>query len=206
MNQTLAGATPVTRPNQANVSPVKEIFITKNMIKTLHFKDNIYEFTFIDHVRDISRGIVFNDKKEVAILKLKINDDFGLRDCYELPGGGVDSGETFIEAYSREMMEEVGYTVKDVKPLIDVFDFYNLIHRENHNHYFVSKVDTFVGQHLTKYEKDLINNVVWVSLDTAIELFTNNMFGGVGKLVQQRELPVLLELKERMMHDEHFID
>lgn len=42
---------------------------------------------------------------------------------YELPGGGVDEGETFTSAAIRETHEETGLTVQEIMGTIDGFDY-----------------------------------------------------------------------------------
>lgn len=54
-------------------------------------------------------GIIFDKDKKVLLAKRK---DYPL---WNLPGGGVDTGETPEEALDREIMEEIGARVKNKK-------------------------------------------------------------------------------------------
>jgi len=36
---------------------------------------------------------------------------------WDLPGGGVDDGETLVEAYTREIQEETGMTIDNAEPV-----------------------------------------------------------------------------------------
>ena len=160
-------------------------------------QDTEFEFKETTHTREIARGVIFNDKKEVAILKVyNESEKFGTRDCYELPGGGVEPGESLEEAFKREMLEETGYEVNDAEEIGDVIDYYNAIGRENHNHYFLGHATTFKGTSLLDYETKVIQKIMFVPIDEAIRLFTYEMFGPVGKLISQREKPVLELAKE----------
>ena len=66
----------------------------------LHLNDDQYPNNGITHIRKVSRGILFNDKNEICILKIYGEDIFGLRDYYETPGGGVDDNESFVKVIS----------------------------------------------------------------------------------------------------------
>lgn len=52
------------------------------------------------------RGIIIDDGKIVLIERVK-----GDRTHYIFPGGGVEKGETILQALHREMKEELGVTV-----------------------------------------------------------------------------------------------
>lgn len=161
-------------------------------------RDDQYPFTYTDHVRLIARGVVYNDKKEIALIKLHGQDKFGNRNYYELPGGGVKDTETNEEAFVREIIEEVGWKVKIIAELGEVDDFYNLIHRENHNFYFLGSCLSYVGTKLEDYEKAIMEKVIWVSIDEAIAIFKNMNNQGCATLVKRRELPILILAKQKM--------
>lgn len=166
------------------------------MKQILSLKDEQYPYTFIDHVRYVSRGVLLNDKNEIALMKVDGDDMFGHRDYYETPGGGKKDNETISEACIREIQEETGYKSIILKELGLVVDYYNLIHRKNRNYYFLCKTSEFVGKNLDDYEKTMIENVVWVNIDKAIELYENMGGSGVAILVKNRELPILKKVKK----------
>ena len=166
------------------------------LIKSL--RDEQYPFDYIDHTRYVSRGVLINEKNEVAIIKVSGDDIFGHRDYYETPGGGKKVNETIRQACLRELEEETGYEVEIIKELGMVNDYYNLIHRNNKNYFYLCKTKRFVGKHLENYEKTVIQEVVWVSIDKAIELYENMGGSGVAILVKNRELPILKKVKKMM--------
>ena len=174
------------------------------MKNVFHFKDNIYPFTYIDHKRTIVRGVLINEKNEVALLKVESTDIFGHRDCFELPGGGKKKGEGFHQGVLREIEEETGFKGKIVKFLAKVDDFYNLIHRNNQNYYYLVRATEYVGTHQEEYEKHVIQELIFVDIDKAINLMNNVKDDGVCLLVKQRELPILKLAKEYI--DEHSIN
>lgn len=57
------------------------------------------------------RAIVVRNKSEILLVK------HTYRDGWHTPGGGIESGETPLEAISRELFEEVGITIK-AKPML----------------------------------------------------------------------------------------
>ncbi len=176
------------------------IFYMKNVF---HFQDNYYPFTFINHKRITVRAVLINEKNEVLLHHLVTDDDFGHRDCYELPGGGKKKHESFHQGVLREVKEETEYEGRVVTFLGKVIDYYNLIHRENHNYYYLVKITKNVGKNLEEYEKEIIKESLFVDIDTAINLMNNVDDDGVGHLVKQREIPILKLAKEYL--NEHSI-
>lgn len=168
------------------------------------FKDQYYPFTYTDHKRIVVRAVLLNDKNEVALLHVISDDIFGHRDCFELPGGGKKRNEGFHQGVLREIVEETGFKGKIIKFLAKVDDFYNLIHRNNQNYYYLVRISEYVGEHKEEYEKHVIQELVFVDIDTAIRLMDNVKDDGVGLLVKQRELPILKLAKEYI--DEHPIN
>ena len=165
-------------------------------MRTFHFKDQYYPFTYTDHMRVVVRAVLLNEKNEVALLHVVSDDKFGHRDCYELPGGGKKKDEGFHQGVLREVQEETGFSAKMVKFLAKVDDFYNLIHRNNHNYYYLVKAEKFVGTHKEPYENRVIERMIFVPIDEAIRLMVSVDDDGVGHLIKQRELPILKLAKE----------
>ena len=162
----------------------------------LKLKDEEYPFDYVDHTRKTARGILMNEKGEIAFNKLSGYDIFGDRHYYETPGGGVDDGETEEAALHREIKEETGYECEIIKPIGIVDDYYNLIHRHNLNYYFLCKTSLFVGKKLEDYETTVIEKVVWMDIDTAIKEFEKMDNSPIARLVRNRELPILKKVKE----------
>ena len=162
----------------------------------LKFKDDQYMFKGVTHTREIARAILIDENKNVCLEKLFDDDGFGPRDYYETPGGGIKQGENHEEALHREIEEEVGYKCEVVAHIADVHDYYNLIDRKNYNYFYLVKRLEKVEQHLEPAEQIRIQKIIWVPIDEAIRLYEEMQNVLVGKIVKQRELPILKLAKE----------
>ena len=67
--------------------------------------------------RTIVVGIVENRLGEILLCKMK-SDRGVFPGQWGLPGGGIEPGERMTEALQREIMEECGIVVKDIKPVV----------------------------------------------------------------------------------------
>lgn len=63
---------------------------------------------------------VFRDRKLLVVRR--VPDDFH-GGMYELPGGGVESGETFAECVERELFEETGLRVRRITDFLGGIDY-----------------------------------------------------------------------------------
>lgn len=162
-----------------------------NFKKTIYLKDIYFPFTYINHTREIVRCILVNDKNEIALHNVVRNDDFGNASYYETPGGGVKNEENLIDALKREMLEEVGASIKDIKPLMIVDDYYNLIHRHNINYFYIAKVEKYYSVNLQKGGDELIAKTIWVDINKALDLYKSCVDLPITKIVKNREIPIL---------------
>lgn len=161
------------------------------MALKLSLKDDQYPFQGVDHTREVIRAIFLDEDNNVCLEYLKDDDGFGPRDYYETPGGGAKPNETHEETLFRELKEEVGYESEVISFLGEVDDYYNLIKRKNHNFYYLVRRTKKVEQHLEEDEQIRINKIIWVPIDEAIRLYEGMQNVLVGRLVKQRELPIL---------------
>lgn len=173
----------------------KRWYITMKVINKL--LDNEYRFDGINETRIVVRGIVLNDNNQICLLKIiRKDDDFGEGNYYETPGGGKEMNETLEEGVIREIEEEIGYKSSIIQEIGIVEDYYNVIKRKNINHYYLMKVTQKTETHFVSYGDFFIKDVVWVSIDEAIELYNKMDKFRIERLVKNRELPILHIVKE----------
>lgn len=120
-------------------------------------------------VRYGARGIVQRKDGMIAIFnKLNKNE-------YKLPGGGIDIGESPEQAFLREVLEETGCIVNEMK-LIGIAE--ELKSKQNFkqiSYVFISNVKEQTGKlSLTKKEQDEGGQIIWISPKEALERIENS--------------------------------
>ncbi len=162
----------------------------------LQLKDTEWLLEYIDHDRKIVRAIVFDDQENYYFVRAKRDDDFGKATLIETSGGGVEAGEDLETALKRELKEELGAEVEIMHKIGIVSDYYNLIHRHNINNYYLCKVTSFGEKHLTKDEiEDFHLSTLRLSYRDAEKEYQKCAETKIGKLIADRELPVLRRAK-----------
>ncbi len=159
---------------------------------SLSLRDDEWEFSYIDHDRQIVRAIVIDDDNNFYFLRLIRNDIFGNAQLIESAGGGVEDDENLEEAIIRELREELGVEVDIITKLGVVSDYYNLIHRHNINHYFLCKIKSFGECNMTDAEiNDFHLSTLKLSYEEAISEYERAREFKLGRLIASRELPIL---------------
>jgi 8-oxo-dGTP diphosphatase len=74
-----------------------------------------------DGITHISTGVAIIKDGKVLLARRAAAEFLG--GSYELPGGGIDEGETITEGAMREVKEETGLTVSKVVAMFDGFDY-----------------------------------------------------------------------------------
>ena len=163
----------------------------------LELTDNEWHYEYTDHDRHIVRAIVFDDEGYFYFVRAERDDDFGKARIIETSGGGVESGEDFCEAIKRELREELGADVDIVCKIGVVSDYYNLIHRHNINNFYLCKTKSFGDTNLTKDEIEHFHlSTLKLTYEEALCEYENNRSSKLGRIITNRELPILLRAKE----------
>lgn len=162
----------------------------------IHLNDEEWPFEYVDHRREIVRAIVFDDFGYFYFVRAERNDDFGEATIIETAGGGVETGEELMSAVKRELKEELGVDVEILCKLGVVEDYYNLIHRNNVNNYYLCKVVSLGDRNLTEDEIKCFHlSTLKLTYEEAELEYQKRTSTKLGRLIANREVPVLRHAK-----------
>ena len=129
-------------------------------------------------------AIIIN-KNDDKIGIVKVITDEGVENFYL--GGGIEEGETKLEALKREMIEEAGYTIKNIKELEEVGSY---IFAEDHGYIeviasvYIAEFDKKVAEPI---EKD--HNVIWVKPEEYVDkMFREWQIYIMEKFIEKRKV------------------
>lgn len=154
-------------------------------------KDSKYSEDINYRSREAARGIVVDDENKIPIL---FN---GMFEYHKLPGGGIDEGETKLEAMYREMKEEAGCEVNVIGEVGKTHEFFSEVDPiEQFSYCFYGKIISKGEQSFTEKELREGFELRWYTLDEAIEHLENDKPKNLmGENIQKRDLTFLKEYK-----------
>lgn len=114
-------------------------------------------------VRFAARGIVVNEQGLIAVFH-KVN-----KNEYKLPGGGIENNESPEETFAREVMEETGCLIGDIRKLGVIEEDKSQNNFKQISHVYLAKcVDNTHNLHLTNKEEDEGGEVLWMEINEAL--------------------------------------
>ncbi len=169
----------------------------KNEELMLELEDNEWPFEYTSNDRNIARAVCVDDDGAFYFVRINRDDHFGKATLIETSGGGVEEGEDPYTAIGRELKEELGAETEVICKIGVVSDHYNLIHRHNINHYFLCRIKAFGEKNMTQQEiEDFHMSTLKVTYEQAVEEYEKRRETPLGRLICNRELPVLKRAKE----------
>lgn len=164
------------------------LFNDENTKNTLFLCDKISEeevFAFVTqslyHVF-AAGGIIENENKELLFM--------WRNNCWDLPKGHCEQGESFETAAKREVMEETGITKLFIENFFDItYHTYHMHDRQELKHTYWYKMKSSHLENLTPQTQEGISKVLWIkreSLPSVLENTYPNIKLLLRKLNQKR--------------------
>lgn len=147
-------------------------------------------------IRYASRGIVFNELGEIAVINKKAKNE------YKLPGGGIENLETKEEAFYREIFEETGCKVKILDYLGIIIEEKGLTNFKQISYVFVAEVlEDTKKLHLTIKETEEKTTLLWKNIVDAYQLIKNSQENLVGSKYDSLYKSLFMVLRDQLILD-----
>lgn len=141
--------------------------------------------------REASRAVLFDNDNLVPLLFVA-NEQY-----HKIPGGGIDGGEDKKQALIREVLEETGSTIEitgEVGKIVEYRSKFNLLQT---SYCYLGKISTKGQPEFTESELSHGFSLLWLSLDEAIKIITNDKPTDYeGSFIQKRDLRFLQKARE----------
>ena len=128
----------------------------------------------IAHIGQIDECITYTDRPTVKVI-IKRDTKVLLLDDGLLPGGGLDKNETDSDAITRELQEELGDKVRDVKEIGSVVQYRNFLNKRYIIKGYVAALASTGGPTNPQDEGEARFTQVWLPVGDALELLSNSI-------------------------------
>lgn len=119
----------------------------------------------------IDEALSYVDRPTVKVV-IKKDDTILLLNDGLLPGGGVDSAESDLDAIARELQEELGATVVAIHKIGDVIQYRNFLGKRYIIKGYSAKLESIGGPTSPQDKGEAQFTKKWLPLDKALELVT----------------------------------
>jgi len=146
--------------------------------------------------REASRAIMFDENNDIALLHAATNH------YHKLPGGGVKKREDVIGALRRELLEEIGCQIKNIRELGIIEEYRNKFSLHQTSYCFIADLDGEKGTpNLTGSEIADGFETTWLSMDDAINILKSetNVDHYEGKFIHKRDLAFLKTARAHLL-------
>lgn len=153
-----------------------------------------------DHIRYNVRVLLFNEVGKICVIR---SAKYGY---IQVPGGGIEDGESLEQALRREAREETGFEIREIEPLGYFCE--NRESTQNKHNWkrsitfaFTAKTEKEVGTDYTDDEVTEGFEPLWANIDEVLSIF-NNAEGRItsysGNFSNRRDLILVKSLKQRI--------
>lgn len=153
-----------------------------------------------DKTRFNVRCVLKNNNDEICVVK---SEKYGY---IQIPGGGINDRETIIDALRREIQEEAGFLIMDIKPIGYILEIRKGV-QNNHDwnkvisYVFSASSGKEIGTNYTEDENADAFRPIWMTLNHFIiekEKIKNKANSYSGYFSDKRDLEIAKYLKNSM--------
>lgn len=141
--------------------------------------------------RKATRCVVFDKDSKIALVYAAANN------YHKLPGGGLEEGEEIENGLRRELVEEIGCEVENIRDLGIIEEYRNMIGLHQMSYCFISNVKSLGTPQLDPNEVIEGYQTKWVNIDDALFILDKEL--GIdhydGKFMLMRDIAIIQEAK-----------
>lgn len=160
---------------------IKEIYEKDLQLDQIKKQDIRYK------LRKAARALIFKENKIAVLNAAKLH-------LHKLPGGGIERTESVIEGLHREILEETGCKITQIRELGITVEYRDAIEMLQISYTFTGNVqDNVVTPNFTQKELNEGFQLVWLTVAETIDVMKKEDSPSTyaGKFIQARDLAIL---------------